>query len=224
MTDDAPKSSSAPPMAPLLVAGIVVLFLCLAGVVVFALIFGEELPSTQGPGLSNAKPVVAWELPATTFTDQDGQPGSLEDYAGEVYLFKFFFTACENPCPHMTRAFRIVQDETAAMGLGELKLLSFSVTPRTDTPEVLRSYGERFGADFSRWRFARPAGMKEDTLYPLISATKDGDPVHHAEHSPRAFLVDRSGRIRRFYLIQEPSERAILYEDLRLIFSGREFQ
>ena len=84
----------------------------------------------------------------------------------------------------------------------DVHLVSFSVDPERDTPEVLRGYAEKLRAEPKRWDFL--TGPKS-AIYDLSHngfklAISDGNgeagiPVH----STRMVLVDRHGEIRGYY-------------------------
>jgi cytochrome oxidase Cu insertion factor (SCO1/SenC/PrrC family) len=55
----------------------------------------------------------------------------------KTVAINFIFTTCTTICPPMTATFRRVQEELAKTAL-DVKLISVSVDPTTDTPERLR--------------------------------------------------------------------------------------
>ena len=64
---------------------------------------------------------------------------------GKVWVANFIFTRCPNICPKFTAKMGTLQDRSKAQ-LPALKLVSFTVDPENDTPEVLAAYGEKFHA------------------------------------------------------------------------------
>src|SRR5213594_2092334 len=84
----------------------------------------------------------------------------------------------------------------------DVQLVSFSVDPEKDTPEVLRSYAERLQAEPGRWDFL--TGPKS-AIYKLSHdgfklAVSDGSDAQGIPvHSTRMVLVDRHGQIRGYY-------------------------
>ena len=84
----------------------------------------------------------------------------------------------------------------------DVHLVSFSVDPDKDTPEVLRRYAERLQAEPGRWDFL--TGPKS-AIYKLSHdgfklAVSDGsDAKGIPVHSTRIVLVDRHGQIRGYY-------------------------
>lgn len=169
-------------------------------------------------------------VPAFALTAQDGRQVTRDDYAGRVWIADFVFTDCPGPCPMLTSHMRDVQDLLAERSL-DVSLVSFSVDPETDTPEVLTQYGKSFGADFARWTFL--TGDKEE-IYDLILrgfllAVSDG--AVSAEygagpgiitHSTRFALVDQRGEVRGYYHGEEPTVAAEIVADAeRLLAESR---
>lgn len=82
-----------------------------------------------------------------TLTDQDGRTVRPSDpaLAGKVWIASFIFTHCTGPCPQVTATMARLQGEFADRP--DVRLLTFTVDPENDTPEVLKKYAARFGAD-----------------------------------------------------------------------------
>jgi protein SCO1/2 len=136
-------------------------------------------------------------LPAFSLTNQDGQPVTLDDLKGNVWLADFVYTTCPGPCPLITAHMaRLQRKLPPAPGI---RLVSFSTDPGGDTPVVLKSYAKKFGAS-DRWTFL--TGPKEK-VYDLINhgfllaiAAPPGAPIIH---STKMMLVDKTGAIRGVY-------------------------
>ena len=81
----------------------------------------------------------------------------------------------------------------------DVHLVSFSVDPARDTPQVLRGYADKLQAEPGRWDFLTGP---QSTIYNL---SRDGFKLAVGEekgvpiHSTRMILVDRHGQIRGYY-------------------------
>src|SRR6267143_154810 len=88
------------------------------------------------------------------------------------------------------------------LGKTDVHLVSFSVDPAKDTPQVLRGYAEKLQAEPGRWDFLTGP---QSTIYNLSRngfklAISDGsDDKGIPVHSTRMILVDRRGAIRGYY-------------------------
>lgn len=138
-------------------------------------------------------------VPAFQLTNQDAQPFGSAQLEGKIWIADFIFTSCPGPCPMISSRMSELQKPLAK---SDVHLVTFSVDPETDTPEVLRDYAQRLHATPGRWAFL--TGDKAA----IYSVSKDGFKLAVAEgagdegqlvHSTRAALVDRRGTIRGYY-------------------------
>lgn len=149
---------------------------------------------------------VLYPAPEFELIDSSGETFSSADLRGKVWAADFIFTSCRGPCPLMSRHMRELQ--AAVAELPDARLVSITVDPERDTPEVLADYGRRYGADPARWTLLT-GGKRE--IYDLIYsgfklAVDDGRTDENGEpgpgiitHSVKFVLVDREGQIRGYY-------------------------
>src|SRR5690625_7987368 len=74
------------------------------------------------------------------FTTQDSRTFGLDDLKGNYWVADFVFTNCTTVCLPMTTNMSYLQDQINEEGLEDVELVSFSVDPDYDTPEVLKEY------------------------------------------------------------------------------------
>ena len=86
-----------------------------------------------------------------TLTNQNGQVETLADLTNHVWIADIIFTRCAGPCPHMSGQMKSLEDLLPPTS--GAKLVTLTTDPDFDTPDVLKKYGERFGANFDRWTF-----------------------------------------------------------------------
>src|SRR5699024_5435775 len=94
-----------------------------------------------------SEPMVDFE-----FTSQDEKMISLDTLNGEWWIANFMYTNCEAVCPVTTARLVDIQEELAEDDL-KPEIISFSIDPSTDTPDVLNDYAEQYGADLDSWNF-----------------------------------------------------------------------
>ena len=138
-------------------------------------------------------------VPNFQLTNQNNQPFGSTQLVGKIWIADFIFTSCPGPCPMVSSRMSELQ---RPLEKTDVHLVSFSVDPEKDTPEVLRGYADKLKAQPARWDFL--TGSKS-TIYDLSKngfklAVSDGNeeagvPVH----STRMVLVDRHGEIRGYY-------------------------
>ncbi|MEG0916206.1 MAG: SCO family protein [Myroides sp.] len=135
-----------------------------------------------------------------SFQNQNNKTITQKDYENTIYVADFFFTTCPTICPIMTDNMVWLQDKIKDMP--NVKLLSFSVTPDIDTPEVLRKYADKKGVIDAKWNMV--TGDKKAIYYLarqsfLAVKTETTGELYDMVHTENFILVDKSGRIRGFY-------------------------
>lgn len=165
-----------------------------------------------------------YPMPRFELTSEQGLPLRSSDLAGEVVVANFVFTSCPTVCPMLTAHMARLQDRLA--GSPRVRLLSFSVDPKNDTPEVLRAYGEKYGQDPARWSFLTGdlASITEAVEKGFkIGMQGAGDPdatafdIVHGEHF---VLVDAAGVIRGYYRPEPESLERLAADAERLAAEG----
>ena len=144
-------------------------------------------------------------------TSQSGHDFDSAVLAGHVWVADFIFTNCEGPCPRMSAYMRALQKATT--DLPDLKMVSFTVDPKRDTPQVLNDYGKSYSADSNRWYFLTGDPKILDTLD--HDSFKLGNVGGQMDHSTRFVLVDRNGQIRGYYGIADGDPVSELARDAR---------
>ena len=84
-------------------------------------------------------------------TNQDGKITTLADLTNHVWVADIIFTRCAGPCPRLTLQMKSLSEKLPASS--STKLVTLTTDPENDTPDVLKKYGARINADFSRWSF-----------------------------------------------------------------------
>jgi protein SCO1/2 len=154
--------------------------------------------------------------------DQAGRPVSAETLRGQVWAAAFFFTRCPTVCPRITRRMRDLQQAAAKDGV-KLQLVSFSVDPDNDTPEVLTAYAKQYAADLSTWRFLTgDLEVVRKTSEQGFKLALDGKATPEAKdfglfHGSHLVLVDGAGQIRGYYRTSEDAQMAQLLKDAALL-------
>ena len=166
--------------------------------------------------LSKQNPEKFGELPSFNMTSAANQ--SLirkENLLGKVWIAGFIFTRCGGPCPIITLNMSRLQRELP----GEVQLVSFTVDPDWDKPEILARYARRINADLKRWFFL--TGEKKE-LYNLlyegfklpILENPNSPAGFRVTHSTKLALVDKKGFVRGYYDGTDDSAMKILKRDV----------
>jgi protein SCO1 len=151
--------------------------------------------------------------PSFQLTNQNGQPFGSAQLFGKIWIADFVYTTCPGPCPMISGRMSELQKPLEKT---DVRLISFSVDPEKDTPEVLRRYADKFQAEPGRWDFL--TGPKS-AIYKISHdgfklAVSDGSDAQGIPvHSTRMVLVDRHGQIRGYYDATEPDAVTKLLAD-----------
>ncbi|MCH1626363.1 SCO family protein [Ferdinandcohnia quinoae] len=156
------------------------------------------LAACGNKGLENT---VNYTVSDFTAVNQDGKEVTLKDFEGKVWVADFVFTNCKTVCPPMTANMAKLQSMINEEDL-DVQLVSFSVDPEIDKPEILKEYGELFEADFSKWSFLTGydqefiAKFATKSFHTLAEKVKSGDDVLHGV---KFYLVDQNGKVLKEY-------------------------
>ena len=160
-------------------------------------------------------------VPDFSLTAESGQTYGAKDLRGKAWVSNFIFTRCKTVCPVFSAKMAELQGRTRDMS-DQLQLVSFSVDPDYDTPEVLAKYSEQFGADPTFWRFltgptAQVRAVVTDGMKMFMG---DADQVETPEalmHGSHFVLIDPKMNIRGFYEVDDEETVDKLLRDLALI-------
>ena len=166
---------------------------------------GLTLAMVRGGAESSAPAPAGQDLEAAdkrigafSLVERSGERVTDATLADRVWIASFIFTRCKLSCPRITSVMKGLQARLADAG-ADVTLVSISVDPDYDTPEVLSEYAGTFGADPERWLFL--TGPRDETLDLiqkkfLLTAMRNPSPAADGSdeeviHSDRLVLVDR---------------------------------
>ncbi|WLR48256.1 SCO family protein [Halobacillus litoralis] len=162
-----------------------------AGTVVFLAACGSnELENT-----------LDWEVQSFEGTTQEGESFSTDDMEGEVWLANFIFTNCNTVCPPMTRNMVKIQEQLKEESV-DAEIVSFSVDPTVDSPEVLKEFGKKYGVDHGNWSFITEYTQEEISKFAQESfktsavKTEGNDQVIHGT---AFYLINEEGMVVKKY-------------------------
>ena len=81
-----------------------------------------------------------------SFTDQEGRPVTLRQFAGKAIFLAPFLTSCQEECPVTTGALLALERELSAQHLtSKAAIVEVTVDPGRDTPERMAAYAKLTG-------------------------------------------------------------------------------
>lgn len=161
-------------------------------------------------------------IPDFTFTNQSGKAIGRKEMEGKVTIVDFFFTSCPSICPVMSREMERVND--MFRDEPKVQIMSISIDPEYDTPQVLKTYADEHNAIPGKWHFL--SGPK-DLTYQLarcgfVLPTLDGNGVpDDFVHSDKFILIDELGRIRGYYSGTNREDVDLLMLETKVLLYGK---
>ena len=160
---------------------------------------------------SNSELPVLGTIPEFYFTDSRDKKISRADLDGKVWVADFIFTTCTMACPVLTGNMNLVHKEF--QNNDDVRIVSISVYPEYDTPEVLKKYASQYDANTNRWHFL--TGPEENVQNVIKNGFKMGDYEDIIFHSEKFALVDQKGRLRGYYSGMQTEDVTRLKKDIK---------
>ncbi|OCB68426.1 SCO family protein [Flavobacterium piscis] len=158
---------------------------------------GNRLDNVGVKSNSDAKLMTIGPAPKFELTNQDNIKVSNETYKGKVYVLEFFFTTCPSICPKMNLS--MLEIEKTFFGNPNFGIVSITIDPSHDTPQVLKDHAKLLGVKSSNWNFLTgdkatimDLSNKGFNLYAGENEKVSGG----FEHSGLFALIDKDGNIR----------------------------
>lgn len=150
-------------------------------------------------------------IPDVELLDQDGR--KIHFYTdlikGQTVAINFIFTTCTTICPPLGATFARVQRELGDKAGRDVRFISISVDPATDTPERLKAWGEKFHAG-AGWTFVTGNKPQVDELLRALGASS----ARREDHSPTILIGnDAQGTWTRTYGLAKSSQLVEMIND-----------
>jgi protein SCO1/2 len=149
-------------------------------------------------------------VPNATFLNQDGETVDLRSFDRSALVVTFTYTRCPMPtmCPLMDRNFQALQKQIQARPNLNVHLLSVTLDPTFDRPEVLKKHAESLGADPKLWSFLTSAADTPGAIDAFasqfgLSITRNPEDETDITHTLRTLLIDRQGNLVKGYMGNE---------------------
>ncbi len=137
------------------------------------------------------------KVPSFSLTNQHNQIISDQALLGKVYVLEFFFSTCPTICPIMNR--NLLKVENNFEDHDDLAIISITINPKYDTPEVLKNHSEHLGVTSENWHFL--TSESQEVIHNLARKFNMyvGENINAPggfEHSGLFALIDKNGKIR----------------------------
>jgi cytochrome oxidase Cu insertion factor (SCO1/SenC/PrrC family)/DNA-binding beta-propeller fold protein YncE len=124
-------------------------------------------------------------IPDVELLDQNGRKVHFytDLVKGQTVVINFIFTTCTTICPPLGATFARLQKELGDKVGRDVRFISISVDPATDTPERLKAWGAKFKAG-DGWTFVTGDKPKVDELLNALGASS----ARREDHSPTILI------------------------------------
>jgi protein SCO1 len=141
------------------------------------------------------------KAPEYVLLNQEGNRFDSMTLRGKVVVLNFIFTTCTDVCPLFTANLAELQ-RTLKNEQSNVFLVSITTDPEVDSPKVLKSYAQRYGADFQNWAFLTGSESQLKQIWKGfdVRVIKKGRGL--VQHTSLTTVIDRQG-IRRFNFFGE---------------------
>ncbi|MCA9007543.1 MAG: SCO family protein, partial [Planctomycetaceae bacterium] len=187
----------------------------------------EETKETEIEGVTIKTPIWPEEgIEDFSLTERSGKTVTKEDLLGKPWVACFVFTRCAGPCPRVSGQFYQLQKDLKDQ---DFRLVTFTVDPKNDTPDVLSRYAESVGADPEKWLFLTG---DQNVIFHLIEKSflmpveENKNPARkpgfEVIHTTNVMLVDKDGRVLGKYNAINDVEMAELRREVRKLVNKEE--
>ena len=189
-----------------------------------SLIYGGWLPvwaHHPGSGSKAHEPErreVNIPMPDFSLMDQKREPFEFKTLRGKIVLLTFVYTTCPDVCPLVTVSMRSVQKDLSPKERESVYVLSVTTDPEIDTPEILKSYGERHQVDFTNWSLLTGNIQQLALIWKAFGIKVLRKARGLVSHTSLTALMDKKGVVRLTYHGAAPDAKVIL-EDLRMLLA-----
>ncbi|WP_348797655.1 SCO family protein [Flavobacterium adhaerens] len=162
-----------------------------------SIVQGNRLDQVGGSNTEDHKLVKIGPAPKFELINQENKKITNDFYKGKVYVLEFFFATCPSICPKMNA--NMITLQNTYFGNPNFGIVSITIDPVHDTPEVLKQHAKLLGVKSANWNFL--TGDKE-AIYNLsnkgfnIYVGENNKVAGGFEHSGLFALIDKNGNIR----------------------------
>ena len=161
------------------------------------------LPPVETPKIAGCESYIengTHKVPSFSMLNQDSTVYTEQKLQDKIYVAEFFFSTCPTTCVQMTSELLRVQEYF--QDNESIKIVSYSVNPEYDSPEVLKTYASTYGINPDFWTLL--TGSKEEIYdiarwgYFVVAKPDEADAANFI-HTDKVVLVDKDKQIRGYY-------------------------
>lgn len=180
---------------------------------ILSLLAGCSSPIRPLNGSPYTPPRAAPELNLETTS---GEPFTLSEFSGDIVLVYFGYTFCPDICPTTLADVKLIFEKLGERA-EQVHMIMVTVDPDRDSPEVLRTYLQRFDPRFLGLRGEGEELEAVMSSYGVFAQKEASDDAERylVSHTARLFLIDKQGNLRTNYSFGTAREEILA--DLELL-------
>ncbi|EWH08332.1 electron transport protein SCO1/SenC [Catenovulum agarivorans DS-2] len=131
----------------------------------------------------------------STWTDQNSQPLKWQNLQGKNQVVSLIYTHCLHTCPTIVSTMHQAQQKLSAKTLANTEFVLVSLTPDSDTPQVLNEFAKKHGLDTTKWRLLTGDDESVRQLAMVLQFKYQNIPDNEVSHSNIVTVLNRQGEI-----------------------------
>ena len=152
--------------------------------------------------------------------DQNNRRFTEADLDGRIHVASFLFASCPSICPTLVQRLKPLQ--AAVLGQTDVVMVSYSVTPLTDTPKVLAEFGRLRGIQPETWHLltgdlGEIERVMRESYFADDARVLEGETESRLLHTEKVLLVDKHRRLRGIYNGTQAFDIERLIEDIEAL-------
>lgn len=131
----------------------------------------------------------------STWLDQDGNKLLLSSFSGKKQLISLIYTHCLHTCPTIVSTMQAIEHKLSEDEKRNVGFILVSLTPSTDTPEVLRDFALKRQLNTKNWSLLTGSAEDVRSLAMVLDIKFQNMADNEVNHSNLITGLDSQGRI-----------------------------
>jgi protein SCO1/2 len=187
----------------------------IVSIAVIAVVGALALWATASPSqASRSASSLEYLAPGRPLLGHDGEAFSFDRLLGKTVLLNFIFTRCPSVCPTQTKALMRVQAGLPEDMRERVHLVSVSIDPEYDSPEVLEALARKLHVNLSHWTFVTGPEQAIAALNKTYSAQALPEGAAPLDHRTEVRLINAQGKLIQTYT-GEPLDEARMVREIQ---------
>lgn len=131
----------------------------------------------------------------STWLDQDGNARLLSSFSGKKQVISLIYTHCLHTCPTIVSTMQAIEHKLSEDEQQNVGFILVSLTPSTDTPEVLRDFAQQRQLNLNNWSLLTGTAEDVRSLAMILDIKYQNVADNEVNHSNLITGLDKQGRI-----------------------------